>query len=87
MYSIFNPKKTILVDYQDKNFVVEDLLSRKCQSLPERQFYGPSFKYRGDFFRKFLNCFSEKTEIIFTDEGHSHYMSLKTANREGIFEE
>ena len=85
MYTVFDPTKTILVDYQDKNFIVEDLLSRDSQCIPENQFYWDAFKYQGDFFRKFLKCFNGKSAILFTCKGESQYMHLKMANREGIF--
>ena len=86
MYTVFNPNETILVDYRDDNFVVEDLLTRETCLLPKENFRGNSFKYNCDFFSKFLHCFPNKKFILFTLEGESSYTHLKTVNREGIFE-
>ena len=85
MYTVINPDKTVLVDYRDNQFVIEDLSSRETCSLPENNFYGNSFKYERDFFNKFLRCFTGKEFVLLTKSGESQYILTKNANREGIF--
>jgi len=86
MYTVFNPHETILVDYRDDKFIVEDLLSRETRCLEKSEFRGSTYKYNSDFFNKFLKCFPKKKFILFTSEGESIYTHLKTVNREGIFD-
>lgn len=85
MYIVFNPEITIMVDCRENSFLVEDLESREIKVLPHQEFYGSSFKYEGDFFRKFLGCFKGKETLILTNRAKELYLQLQLANREDIF--
>ena len=87
MYAVIDQKTTVLVHYDEegRNFIVEDLLSRKKVEMHHSLFEGDCFKYDCDFKHKFFSNFTGKTDCIFTKEGEEAYITLMNANREGIY--
>ena len=83
MITVFDPKETICIRLKENSsdFIVIDLETLEEKVVPIIKFYGPDFKYDGEFKRAFLNVFPGKSIIIFFSEAYQKLEEIRYFNR------
>lgn len=83
MINVFEPKKAICIRLKENSsdFIVSDLETLTEKLVPIIDFYGSSFKYYGEFERKFLKIFDGKYDIIISSEAREKIEEILHFNR------
>ena len=66
MFTVVDQSTTILVTYEDDNFIVENLLSRDTIKIPTAELISTVYKYFDGFERRFKSAFPKKDALILT---------------------
>ena len=83
MINVFEPKKAICIQLKENSsdFIVRDLETLNEKLVPLISFYGSTYKYEGEFERKFLKVFHGKYDILISSEARQKIEEIIHFNR------